>query len=226
MSKVLIAEDDQSLGVALRDSIEYEGHTVVLAKDGDSTLRMVFEFRPDVVLLDVRLPKASGLEVCRRLRADGNDVPIIMLTSCNQEMDKVIGLKSGADDYVTKPFSFSELMARVEALLRRSKRLHPADSYEFADIRLDFRAYEARKGDQPLSLSSREFRLLEYFIAHRGEVVGRDQLLDAVWGYEGRSPLTRTVDMHIVKLRQKIEDAPNEPRHIVTVHGIGYKFNG
>jgi DNA-binding response OmpR family regulator len=172
------------------------------------------------------LPKTRGLEICKTLRNAGSKVPIIMLTARGQEIDKVLGLKLGADDYVTKPFSFLELMARVEAVLRRSSReAGSLEAYRFGDVSLDFRKYEATKGNRPLDLSPREFEIIKYFIEHRGQVVTRDQLLDAVWGYDS-FPLTRTVDMHIAKLRQKIEATPGDPRFIITVHRLGYKFTG
>ena len=173
------------------------------------------------------LPELNGVEVCRRLRARGNTIPIVMLTSKSEELDKVVGLKAGADDYVTKPFSFMELVARVEAVLRRSRRFSErTPTYEFGDVTLNFRTCEATKRGRALTLLPRELRLLEYFIEHRGDVVSRDELLDAVWGRGAVSPLTRTVDMHIAKLRQKIEDDSSDPRWIVTVHRVGYKFTG
>ena len=226
MRKVLIVEDDQAMAVALRDGFTYEGYTVQVARDGSAGLRMASEKGLDLVILDVMLPRMSGLDVCKQLRSDGNSTPIIMLTARGQEIDKVLGLKCGADDYVTKPFSFLELMARVEAVLRRaSKKDEQLDLYQFSDVTLNFKNFEATKGGKPLDLSSREFKLLKYFIEHRGEAVSRDQLLDSVWSYHG-FPLTRTVDMHIAKLRQKIEDSPADPRYIITVHRVGYKFTG
>jgi DNA-binding response OmpR family regulator len=172
------------------------------------------------------LPKMSGLDLCKQLRKEGNNLPIIMLTARGQEIDKVLGLKLGADDYVTKPFGFLELMARVEAVLRRaSGRDARVDSYRFGNVEVDFRKGEARKDGKMVELTAREFRLLKYFIEHRGEVVARDQLLDAVWDYDS-TPLTRTVDMHVAKLRKKIEDTPADPEYIVTVHRVGYKFAG
>jgi DNA-binding response OmpR family regulator len=180
----------------------------------------------DLIILDVMLPKMSGLDICKRLRSAGNNVPVIMLTARGQEIDKVLGLKIGADDYVTKPFSFLELMARVEALLRRaSTNTEEIETYQLGDVTLNFKKYEATRVGKPLEMSPRELKILKYFIEHRGEVVTRDQLLDAVWGYD-RFPLTRTVDMHIAKLRQKIEETPSDPRYIITVHRAGYKFLG
>jgi DNA-binding response OmpR family regulator len=226
MGKVLIVEDDQAMAVALRDGFEYEGHTVLLARDGPAGLQLASEREPDIIILDVMLPKMSGLDVCKHLRSRGKTTPIIMLTARGQEIDKVLGLKIGADDYVTKPFSFLELMARVEAVLRRTlKPAEKVETFAFGDVKLDFVKLEATKGGSPIDLSPREFEILRYFIEHRGEVVTRDQLLDAVWGYDS-FPLTRTVDMHIAKLRQKIEDTPSNPRHVLTVHRIGYKFAG
>jgi two-component system alkaline phosphatase synthesis response regulator PhoP len=226
MRKVLIVEDDQAMAVALRDGFTYEGYAVHVARDGAAGLRMAEERSHDLVILDVMLPRMSGLDVCRQLRTSGNDTPIIMLTARGQEIDKVLGLKTGADDYVTKPFSFLELMARVEAVLRRtSKTTEQVEQVSFGDIEMNFKTFEASKGGRALELSPREFKMMKYFVEHRGEVVTRDQLLDHVWGYEGL-PLTRTVDMHIAKLRQKIEDTPSDPRHVITVHRVGYKFTG
>jgi DNA-binding response OmpR family regulator len=226
MTKVLVVEDDQAMAVALRDGFEYEGYSVTVARDGASGLRMATERGLDLIVLDVMLPKVSGLDITKQLRSDGNDIPIILLTARGQEIDKVLGLKTGADDYVTKPFSFMELAARVEAVLRRSnRRREKLENYEFGNVKLDFKRCEATKGEQPIELSPREFKILEYFIKHLGEVVTRDHLLDSVWGYES-FPLTRTVDTHIAKLRQKIEDDPGNPHHIITVHRAGYKFMG
>jgi DNA-binding response OmpR family regulator len=198
----------------------------VLARDGSTGLRLATESSFDLVILDVMLPKLSGLDVCKRIRRSSSRVPIIMLTARGQEIDKVLGLKVGADDYVTKPFSFLELMARVEAVLRRSSGFgDTVEAYRFGDVEVDFKKSEARKATEPIALSPREFKLLRFLIDHRGEVLPRERLLDAVWGYDN-VPLTRTVDMHIAKLRKKIEDRPNSPTFIVTVHRLGYKFTG
>jgi two-component system alkaline phosphatase synthesis response regulator PhoP len=225
MTRVLVVEDDDSMARALTDGFQYEGYDVVLARDGAAGLRLATESHPDVVILDVMLPKMSGLDVCKQLRADGSRVPILMLTARGQEIDKVLGLKLGADDYVTKPFGFLELVARVEALLRRVRGDAGLDGYRFGDVTIDFKQHAVHKAGAPVELSPRELRLLRYLVEHRGEVVGRDQLLDAVWDYDN-PPLTRTVDMHVAKLRRKIEDEPTEPRWIVTVHRVGYKFTG
>ena len=227
MSRVLVVEDDEAMAVALRDGFTYEGHDVVVARDGEEGLRLAREGEPELMILDVMLPKMTGLEVCKLLRGEGSELPIIMLTARGQEIDKVLGLKLGADDYVTKPFSFMELMARVEAVLRRTQpggRGHRS-AHTFGDLTVDLDHHEATKGGQPLDLTPREFRLLGYLIEHPGEVVSREQLLDAVWGYD-TIPFTRTVDTHIAKLRKKIEDNPADPRLIATVHRLGYKFIG
>jgi DNA-binding response OmpR family regulator len=226
MGKLLIVEDDQAMAVALRDGFQYEGYQVTVARDGTSALALATEKQFDLIVLDVMLPKMSGLDVCKQLRSTGNNVPIIMLTARGQEIDKVIGLKTGADDYVTKPFSFMELLARVEAVLRRAvTRAETSDCFAFGNITIDFRKNVATRNGDPVDFSPREFRLMKYFIDHRHEVVSRDQLLDSVWGYDS-FPLTRTVDTHIAKLRQKIEDNPGDPHWIITVHRVGYKFVG
>jgi len=225
MSRVLIVEDDQAMAVALKDGFDYEGYQTMLARDGETGLKYATEHSFDIIILDVMLPKMSGLDICKTLRGENNQVPIILLTARGQEIDKVLGLKLGADDYVTKPFSFMELIARVEAILRRaSHRDDNVEIYEFGDVHLDFKKCEAVKAGNRLELSHRELKILKYFIDHRGEVLTRDRLLDAVWGYES-FPLTRTVDTHIAKLRQKIEADPSNPTHIVTVHRVGYKFS-
>src|SRR5688572_8197840 len=169
------------------------------------------------------LPKKSGLDVCKELRKMGNNTPVIMLTARGQEIDKIVGLKLGADDYVTKPFSFMELLARVEAVMRRVQRTAAADEVEFGEVRLDFRTYQATKKKEPLDLTPREFRILRYFLDHSGEIVTRDALLNHVWGYDS-SAFTRTVDTHMARLRQKIEQVPSDPRHLITIHRVGYKF--
>ena len=229
MKRVLIVEDDEAMSVALRDGFQYEGYNVTVAKDGEAGLQLATNDEPDLILLDVMLPKMTGLDICKHLRGVGNDVPIIMLTARGQEIDKVLGLKLGADDYITKPFGFMELLARAEAVLRRSRGPAVAastpETYRFGDVSIDFKRHEARKGVSSIELSPREFQLLAYFIQHRGEIVTRETLLDAVWDYNA-IPFTRTVDMHIAKLRKKVEDNPSDPKYIVTVHRLGYKFTG
>ena len=226
LQRILIIEDEPDMVLGLRDNFEYEGYGVVVAGDGEEGIKRALADQPDLILLDVMLPRLSGLDVCRRLRREGLDTPIIMLTARGQEMDKVIGLEVGADDYVTKPFSLKELLARVRAHLRRSsKSVIELESYQFGEIALNFKKYHATKGEQVLELSPREFEILKYFIQHRGETVTRDQLLDEVWGYD-HYPLTRTIDNHIAKLRQKIEAVPAEPQYLITVHRVGYRFLG
>ncbi len=224
MAKILIVEDEPDMVLGLKDNFEFEGYEVITAGDGAVGLEKARTLKPDLVILDILLPVLSGLEVCKALRGEGFDAPIVMLTARGQEIDKVVGLELGADDYVTKPFSIRELLARVRAILRRTeggkKRL---SRYRFSDIELDFEVYRAKKGGEPLDLSPREFELLRYLIERKGDTVSRDQLLEDVWGYESY-PSTRTVDTHIAKLRAKIGDSGSEPRFIMTIHGTGYKF--
>ena len=225
-SKILIVEDEPAMVAGLRDNFEYEGYEVISAGDGVTGLERALKDSPDLVVLDVMMPRMSGLDVCKQLKAQRPAVPIIMLTARGQEIDKVVGLELGADDYVTKPFSVRELMARVKAVLRRSSATVPAQEvYRFSDVEVNVRSNEVRRNGELIDLSSKEFALLTYFIAHPVETLSRDRLLDAVWGYENY-PSTRTVDTHIVHLRQKLEPNPEEPRFILTVHGSGYKFVG
>ena len=225
MSKILVVEDDEAMAVALQDGFEYEGHDVTRASDGEEGLRLARELKPALMILDVMLPKMTGLEVCKNLRGEGSELPIIMLTARGQEIDKVLGLKLGADDYVTKPFSFMELMARVEALMRRTqpKPRNPGSIHSIGKLTVDIARHEACKDGAPIELTPREFRLLGFFLEHRGEVISREELLDAVWGYD-TIPFTRTVDTHIAKLRKKIEPDPSDPQHLLTVHRMGYKL--
>jgi two-component system alkaline phosphatase synthesis response regulator PhoP len=226
MPKVLIVEDDDAMAIALTDGFRYEGYEVVAARDGEAGLALARSAAPDLIVLDVMLPRLSGLDVCKQLRAEGSSVPIIMLTARGQEIDKVLGLELGADDYVTKPFGFMELVARAEAVLRRSGNAgRPLSTYRFGDVTVDFKKGELRRKSVLLEVTARELRLLEFFIAHRGEVGARERLLDQVWDYDA-TPLTRTVDMHVAKLRKKIEDDPSDPKFLVTVHRMGYKFTG
>ena len=222
--KILIVEDEPDMVLGLRDNFEFEGYVVVTASDGAAGLEKARAEKPDLLILDIMMPKLSGLEVCKTLRGEGFEKPIIMLTARGQEIDKVVGLELGADDYVTKPFSIRELLARVRAILRRSdgskRRLA---RYRFSDVELDFEVYRATKGGTALEMSPREFELLRYLIERKGDTVSRDQLLEDVWGYESY-PSTRTVDTHIAKLRAKIGDSGSEPRYILTMHGSGYKF--
>ncbi|MDQ6651836.1 MAG: response regulator transcription factor [Acidobacteriota bacterium] len=210
----------------LRDNFEFEGYDVISADDGVAGLERALADDPDLVVLDVMMPRMSGLDVCKQLKARRPAIPIIMLTARGQEIDKVVGLELGADDYVTKPFSIRELMARVKAVLRRaSPQTGAPDIYRFSDVEVNIRGNEVLRTGRPVELSSKEFALLAYFISHPAETLSRDRLLDAVWGYDNY-PNTRTVDTHIVHLRQKLEPNPEEPRFILTVHGSGYKFVG
>ncbi len=227
MSRILIVEDEPAMAAALMDGFGYEGYSIEHAADGELAMDALRERPPDLMVLDVMLPKKSGLDICKELRAEGSRLPIIMLSARSQELDKVLGLKLGADDYVTKPFSFAELLARVEACLRRAGGSAAAPEYlqhvTFGDIDADFASGELHRAGKPVEISRREMRLLEYLLRHRGEVLSRRQILDAVWDYD-TAPLTRTVDMHVSKLRAKIEVDPADPRWIITVHRVGYKF--
>jgi DNA-binding response OmpR family regulator len=223
--KILIVEDEADMLSGLRDNFEYEGYQVLSAKDGEEGLRRATSEKPDLVILDVMLPKMSGTDVCKKLRARSR-VPILMLTARGQEIDKVAGLEVGADDYVTKPFSIRELLARVKALLRRSDPgRQPIENYSFGSVTVDFTLHRATRNGKPLEFSTKELDLLRYFILHRGETLSRDRLLEDVWGYENY-PTTRTVDTHVMKLRQKVEEDASHPRFILTLHGTGYKFVG
>jgi DNA-binding response OmpR family regulator len=210
----------------LRDNFEFEGYEVLTAADGIAGLECALQQSPDIVLLDVMMPRLSGLEVCKQLKAKRPAIPIIMLTARGQEVDKVVGLELGADDYVTKPFSIRELLARVKAVLRRAQAIPDQKArYSFGDVELDLHSCQVLRQGKLLDFSSKEFELLKYFLLHPGQTLSRDQLLEEVWGYE-HFPTTRTVDAHIVRLRQKVEPKPEEPRFILTVHGTGYKFVG
>jgi len=225
MSRLLVVEDDPAILRGLSDNLRAESYEVTTAAEGEIAFRMARDGAFDLVLLDVMLPKMNGFEVCRRLRAEGSNVPILMLTARGEEADRVRGLDLGADDYLTKPFSVAELQARVRALLRR--RATPSrlpDEARFGDVLLDFRRYEARKGDAALKLTRKEFGTLRFLISRAGEVVSRHELLDEVWDYQ-EYPTTRTVDTHVASLRAKIESDPATPRHLLTVHGVGYKFS-
>ena len=225
MSLILVIEDDRSILRGLKDNLELESYEVITAIDGESGYRLATEEKPDLILLDLMLPKLSGYELCRKLREKGLTTPILMLTARGEETDRVLGLDIGADDYVTKPFSIRELLARIRALLRRAQPPQSVlpDELRFADVVVDFRRFEATKGDTELELTRKEFGVLRLLAARSGEVVTRDELLSEVWGFENY-PSTRTVDNHIAGLRAKLEANPAEPRHVLTVHRVGYKF--
>ena len=226
MPKILIVEDEPGMVAGLRDNFEFEGYQVLSAMDGVSGLERALADSPDLVILDVMMPRMSGLDVCKQLKSKRPAIPIIMLTARGQEVDKVVGLELGADDYVTKPFSIRELLARVKAVLRRVGSVPRAqDSYTFGDVEVNLQSCQVSRRGRSLDFSSKEFDLLKYFLSHPGEALTRDRLLEEVWGYD-KFPTTRTVDAHIVRLRQKLEPKPDDPRFFLTVHGTGYKFVG
>ncbi len=223
--KILLVEDEKGLILTLTDRLESEGFEVKTATDGESGFLLALEECFDLIILDVMLPKKNGFDVCRDLRRKNVETPVLMLTAKGETIDKVLGLKLGADDYLTKPFEVMELLARVEALLRRSVNTHQnaVGTFKFGAIAVDFRRAEVLKKNKTVELSALEFKLLQYLIEHRGEVLKRDELLDEVWGYDAM-PSTRTVDVHVAWLRQKLEENPKYPQFIQTIHGLGYKF--
>ncbi|HQH26577.1 MAG TPA: response regulator transcription factor [Oligoflexia bacterium] len=232
--KILIIEDDQAVREGLVENLKLEGYAVVARDNGVEGLEAFDKESPDLVILDLMMPRLDGLEVCRRIRESKRATPIMILTAKCSEVDKVVGLELGADDYLTKPFGMRELFARLKALLRRvnaagksgeesSDKGGERDDLVFGDVAIDFRTYRARKGEKEIMLSAKEFELLRYLSNQPDIPVSRDELLDHVWGYNNY-PTTRTVDNFIARLRQKIEDSPDRPRHLMTVHGVGYKF--
>lgn len=232
MSKrILLVEDEPGLVLTLTDRLTSEGYQVESARDGETGLQRASNETFDGIILDVMLPRKNGFDVCRDLRQRNVTTPILMLTARGQIVDKVVGLKLGADDYLTKPFEMMELLARVEALLRRAATPAAASSisvketYQFDSIKIDFRRAEVERGSEKIELSAKEFQLLRYFIEHREATLTRDELLNEVWGYDAM-PTTRTVDVHVAWLRQKLEPNPRHPIYILTVHGMGYKFVG
>jgi DNA-binding response OmpR family regulator len=226
MPRVLIVEDEADMARGLEFNLQARGYDVVVARDGETACEVALTQPVDLVLLDLMLPKLDGYEVCRAIRKDKPDLPVVMLTARSQEDEVVLGLKLGADDYVKKPFGVAELVARIEAVLRRAQSHDDGlGVVELGDVVVDFEHHTARKGDEAVALTPKEFEILRYFVRHRGEIVTRDALLQAAWGYTSY-PNSRTVDTHLVKLRQKIEDDPHVPRHLLTVHGMGYKFIG
>jgi two-component system alkaline phosphatase synthesis response regulator PhoP len=225
-SRILLIEDEPGLVLTLSDLLQAEGYTVDHAGEGISGLAKATGEPFDVIILDVMLPGKNGFDICREIRSTGSDVAILMLTAKTQIIDRVVGLKLGADDYLTKPFDPSELLARVEALLRRARKenLRPVLRYQFGAVQLDFEKAEALKNGVPVSLAGKEMQLLRYLIDHRGKVLSRDELLHEVWEYQS-DVSTRTVDVHIAWLRQKLEANPQSPKHILTVRGSGYRFS-
>jgi two-component system alkaline phosphatase synthesis response regulator PhoP len=224
--KILLVEDEEGLIITLTDRLVSEGFEVTSADDGKKGFNAALADEFDLIILDVMLPKKNGYDVCRDLRQKGVSTPILMLTAKGETIDKVLGLKLGADDYLTKPFEVIELLARVEALLRRSPHQtngSTAEAFRFGAVTIDFKRAEVTKDNESIDLSAMEFKLLQYLIENRGLVHSRDRLLDAVWGYDAM-PATRTVDVHVAWLRQKLEENPRHPQFIQTVHGLGYKF--
>jgi two-component system alkaline phosphatase synthesis response regulator PhoP len=226
VKRLLLVEDEPGLVLTLTDRLTREGYLVESTSDGESALARASTEPFDLLVLDVMLPRLGGFDVLRELRKQSVETPVIMLTARGQIVDKVVGLKLGADDYVTKPFEMVELLARIEARLRRTPVVpHPREGYHFGDVHVDFRRAEVMRAGAPLELSAREFQLLRYFIEHRGATLTREELLNEVWGYNAM-PSTRTVDVHVAWLRQKIEPNSRHPQHILTIHGMGYKFAG
>jgi two-component system alkaline phosphatase synthesis response regulator PhoP len=223
-ARILIIEDESGLATTLKDRLQKEGHTVNVALDGNSGMVMALREPFDLLILDLMLPGQNGLTICQKLRQLGSNAPILMLTARRQTMDKVVGLRTGADDYLTKPFKMVELLARVDALLRRAGSGKTAPiRYQFGDLQIDIRSTEVMREGRLVALSAKEFQLLRYFVENRGATLSRDQLLREVWGYGGQ-PSTRTVDVHVAWLRQKIERDPKNPQFILTIVGLGYKF--
>ncbi|MCX5677843.1 MAG: response regulator transcription factor [Candidatus Omnitrophica bacterium] len=223
MYKILIVEDDKNIMTGLVDNLELEGYKTIIARDGKEALRQAKEKGPDLILLDIMLPRLNGFEVCKELKLQGIRAPIIILSARAQEADKVLGLELGADDYITKPFSPRELVVRVKAVLRRMENAgKEEDVYEFDGIKIDFKKYMIYKGQEEISLTAAEHKILKLLVSNRGEPVSRHTMLAQIWTSE--EVTTRTVDTHIWSLREKIEKNPGAPEHIITVHRVGYKF--
>lgn len=224
MKKILIIEDEREMVMGLTFNLEARDYNVIAAYDGETGYLKAIKEQPDLVLLDLMLPKLNGYEVCKRLKKEMPELPIIMLTAKSQEAEIVTGLELGADDYITKPFGVLELLARINTVFRRgSSNQEIKEVHQFGNLEINFKKYQAKKNGKPLKLLPREYELLRYFIEMEGEIISRDELLTQIWGYDS-FPNTRTVDVHVGKLRHKIEDDPTSPKLIVTIHGIGYKF--
>jgi DNA-binding response OmpR family regulator len=224
MKTILVVEDDSSILRGLRDNLQFEGYKVLEAIDGNSGLKMALEQAPDLLLLDIMLPGINGHEICRKVKSTNRNLPVIMITARDSEIDKVSGLDLGADDYITKPFSIPELMARIRAVMRRyEQRQSIGDALVFGRIKIDFKKFQAFRDDVEIKLTSREFDIMKYFAEHKGEVVHRHDLLNEVWGYDSL-PTTRTVDNFILDLRKKLEDDPANPKYIISIRGVGYRF--
>jgi two-component system alkaline phosphatase synthesis response regulator PhoP len=225
MNKILLVEDNIDLATGLELNLKKEGYKVVKASTGEDGLRLAIQDNPDLIILDIMLPGISGLDVCRELRQKSISTPIIMLTAKSEELDRVVGLEIGADDYVTKPFGVRELLARIRVCLRRQPSQLQMPKYRFGNVEIDFEKYRVTVGKNTVTMTQKEFELMKFFIQNREIVLSRDRLLDEVWGYESY-PTTRTVDTHILKLRKKIEEDPANPRYILSIYGGGYKFVG
>ena len=223
MERILVIEDDRATRKALKQLFEPEGYLVDVAENGAEGLAMFRTSKPNFVILDLKLPQMGGQDVCRRIRKESEEVPILILTGSADEVDRVLLLELGADDYVTKPFSPKELLARVRAVLRRSRRAAPVEQLYFGDVSVDFLKMEVIRSGRPVSLTAQEFKLVKYFSQNAERAISRDQLLSDVWGYNSY-PSTRTVDSHILTLRQKLEKDPANPVHFLTLHNVGYKF--
>ena len=224
MNKILIIEDDPAVSKGLEITLKKENFDALTESDGEKGYRTALKIKPGLILLDIMLPNKNGFDICKDLRLNGHNFPIIMLSAKAEEADKIIGFELGADDYVTKPFSVKELMARIKAILRRrSVIINDFDKFEFDDVTLDFAKLEAKKGNRNIDMSLKEYEIMKYFIREEGKIVSRNDLLDEVWGYE-TFPTTRTVDNYILMLRKKIEANPSQPKHLLTYHAAGYKF--
>jgi DNA-binding response OmpR family regulator len=224
VARILIVDDELEMVRGLEDNLRFEGYQTASATNGEDGLALALSDAPDLVLLDVMMPRMSGWDVCRELRRRGVDVPVIMLTARGAEADRVLGLEYGADDYVTKPFSLRELLARVRAVLRRPGPRRKFEEFAFGDVRVRLRGRQVFKAGQEVRMTRKEFDLIVFFVEHRAEVLTRERLLDEVWGYE-RFPTTRTVDTHVLRLRRKLEADPDDPKWILTAHGQGYRFD-
>lgn len=224
MSRILVVEDDPAILRGLADNLAFDSYDVLTAPDGESAYRLIRESPPDLIVLDLMLPNMSGFELCRRVRSEGVATPIVMLTARSEESDRILGLDLGADDYITKPFSVRELLARIRAVLRRTQsRAITPDVLQVDDVVIDFKRFDARKAGRPFDMTRKEFGLLRQLVSRAGEVVTRDELLDEVWGYD-QTPTTRTVDNHVATLRAKVERDPANPVHLLTVFGVGYRW--
>lgn len=227
MPKILIVEDEQHMLSGLKDNLEFEGYEVDTASDGNTGLKKILHSDFDLVLLDVMLPQISGFDICKKARKEGVETPIIFLTAKSEEIDKVIGLETGGDDYITKPFSLREMLARIKAVLRRAQKsiseFDDSKLIQIGNLSVNFEAYNAFLNNKPVKLSIKEFEILHCLWKRKNGTVTRDTLLDEVWGYDYQ-PTPRTIDNFVLKLRQKIEDNPNKPEYILTIHGIGYKL--